>query len=90
MTSLTRSKTKKAGGTGQSSPASSVPYDKLGPVVKSQITVYYFGRFDCAPFNIKELLAPAPRCPTQTKLLAERRLQRAMAAVAAEDEAAEK
>ena len=59
MTSLSRSKTKKAGGTGRGSPASSVPYDRLGPVVKSQITVYYFGRFDCAPFNTRKLLAPA-------------------------------
>ena len=51
---------KDATGLGRGSTASSTnSYERRGPVVKSQITVYYFGRFDCAPFNTRKLLAPA-------------------------------
>ena len=90
MDSMARPKTKEAAGARRGSTASSSNSYERRAVVKSQITIYYFGRFDCAPFNTKELLAPAKRCATQEKLITERRLQRAMAAVAAEREEAQR
>ena len=30
--------------------------------IRSQIQVFYFGRLESAPFDMKELHAPGPRC----------------------------
>ena len=40
-------------------------------LVESQIEVYYFGRFECAPFNKFDVLQSKPRCEAMQIKLAE-------------------
>lgn len=53
------------------------PAAKLNAVVKSKIVVYYFGKFDASPFEMKELMKPLRRCRKEEHKAFGRQKQRA-------------